>query len=651
MSENRVQRDVILLVAVFFFLTPMMLSDPAYGLAGKCDNCDDSNPCTRDYCGDNGCVHEKLSCYYDGKASQGTVESSENSNRTAQIGPRNQGNAGMQGIAGASGTPGGSETTGSAGASGGSETSGSAGASGGSETPESAGASGGSETSGSNADQQETGTTGDAGAPVYGISSGLVGSGYNGAGSGNNGIASDGNASEETGAEENEPSNSSSSDSGEPGLLMAANSPMTEIDELADESSNPEEENSSHMEDAQEFTNDSNETEIEAQASLSASRRHCDDGIACTDDTWDGKECVHTLKDCDDGNPCTTDSCEDGQCIHVKKDCDDHNDSTIDYCLDGVCINSPKICDDGIECTIDTWNGAACVHTEGNCSDGNPCTIDTCESGKCVHTQKDCDDHNLCTIDTCENGNCINKKMDCDDHNPCTIDTCKDGKCVRTKRDCDDHNPCTLDSCDKNGECVHIWRVCDDGDPCTIDSCDSELGCIHVPVVCGEGKTCVDGTCQYAASNYAQPGTYDIAKGSIIVLPWGKQVVALESVKMENGVAYSSGSPLSFVRQITDSQISLLDSTGTSLSERSEMIGITWQNSPLTMTLFKPDGSTFSGTESSQDVIHMTGSNYDYYFLRSPEKGNWYVKVDASGAGSSGEKYSLISGQVKGGAT
>jgi hypothetical protein len=120
---------------------------------------------------------------------------------------------------------------------------------------------------------------------------------------------------------------------------------------------------------------------------------------------------------------------------------------------------------------------------------------------------------------------------------------------------------------------------------------------------------------------------------------------------VENGIAHAAGSPQRFVRQITNIQTSILAAAGEKISKRAEMIGLDWQNYPLTLTLVKPDGSVLLATENSQDVMHLKGSNYDYYFLRSPSKGNWYVQVGTTSLAGSGERYSLITGLVKGAAS
>ncbi|WP_334140458.1 hypothetical protein [Methanothrix soehngenii] len=359
----------------------------------------------------------------------------------------------------------------------------------------------------------------------------------------------------------------------------------------------------------------------------SALLHFCDDGNACTADAWNGKECVHTPVNCDDDNPCTIDSCENGVCAHKQKDCDDQNESTIDYCLNGVCVHSSKKCDDGNACTIDTWNGNECVHTPGNCDDGNACTADSCENGTCTHRQKNCNDGNPCTVDSCVNGECYHK-----------------GK------NCDDGNACTIDACDGRGKCMHLRRNCDDGNPCTIDECDPYWGCSHTPVVCGAGKRCVNGVCQTISSPRAAPSSYTIPPGSSINLPWGTAVTAIGSAKVENGVTYVAGQPLIFSRQLGYDQAALAAQGISQAAGSAEMVGLAWQSNPFSVTLIKPDGSKLFPDSDRQNIKHVTGTNYDYYFLRNPAKGIWNIEIRPINPGSRGESFSLITGLVSGAA-
>jgi len=399
---------------------------------------------------------------------------------------------------------------------------------------------------------------------------------------------------------------------------------------------------------------------------------------------------------CDDANPCTTDAYDGTNCVYTLLNCDDGNDSTIDSCMDGACINKPlnsvgipsennstnlsssqapladhhPSCDDHDLCTEDSFNGRECVHKQMICDDGDPNTYDYCFKGVCYNTTTNCDDGNPCTIDSFNGSACVHMPMNCDDHNPCTIDTCSDGTCVHTPKNCDDGNPCTSDKCDRRtGRCFSTWK-CDDGNPCTVDYCDSVKGCLHSPVVCAPGKTCIDGVCQYLYYPYATPyypyyqpyvaptasasstaQSYIIPAGTAITLPWASSVTALNALKVENAVAYPGASPLKFVRSLSyEGQAISGYQTEPSISERSEMIGLSWKEASFTLTLIQPNGSALPVQGDNRNVIHLIGPTYDYYFLRNAAQGNWGIEIRPINPGANGAGFSLISGLVKGAA-
>jgi hypothetical protein len=311
---------------------------------------------------------------------------------------------------------------------------------------------------------------------------------------------------------------------------------------------------------------------------------------------------------------------------------------------------------------VDTLNGTRCEHKPKNCDDGDPDTFDYCFEGVCYHTTTRCDDGNPCTIDSFNGIACVNTTRNCDDQNACTIDTCVNGKCVNTPRSCDDGKPCTYDKCDPKRGCYYPSK-CDDGNPCTVDYCNPVGGCSHSPVVCGQGKTCVDGSCvylyypyypyyePYVAPTSALPTAkyYTIPAGTAITLPWAKSVTALNTLKVENGIAYPGASPLKFVRSLglEDQAVSGYQ-TGPSISERAEMIGLSWKNDGFTLTLIQPNGSILPVQGDNRNVMHIVGSNYDYYFLRSAAIGNWGIEVKPINPGANGVGFSLITGLVKG---
>ena len=394
---------------------------------------------------------------------------------------------------------------------------------------------------------------------------------------------------------------------------------------------------------------------------------------------------------CDDSNPCTTEFLNGTSCVYVSMDCNDGNDSTRDFCSGGVCFNEPigyvnvpgennsaevlenntenntladsriRDCDDHNPCTEDYFNGTGCEHKLKDCDDGNDSTHDYCYAGECYHTTRNCDDGNNCTIDSFNGKECVNTPMDCDDGNACTIDTCDNGKCVHTPKNCDDGKACTYDRCDPKTGCYHPSK-CDDGDPCTIDYCDSVWGCYHSPVVCSNGKTCINGVCQYPYYDYvapyvaptsttSSPQSYTIPAGTAVTLPWGQSITALGALQVNNGLAYPGTSPLRFARllgyenQATSAiQIGSVQST----AEQAEMIGLSWKDVSFSLTLIQPDGTALPAVGDGQNVVHVAGNNYDYYFLKNAGKGNWYIDIKPINPTSNGAAYSLISGQVKG---
>ncbi len=389
----------------------------------------------------------------------------------------------------------------------------------------------------------------------------------------------------------------------------------------------------------------------------------CDDSNPCTTNSYNGTGCVYALINCDDGNESTLDSCKDGACINEPKDSVStlsENNSTAVSSSEALMAGHPQSCDDHDPCTVDTLNGIKCEHKPKICDDGKAETFDYCFEGVCYNTTTSCDDGNNCTVDSYNGTACVHSPKNCDDHNACTIDTCDNGKCVHTPKNCNDGNPCTYDKCDRRIGCYNPWK-CDDGNPCTIDYCDSVWGCIHSPVVCGLGKTCINGVCQYLYSYIAPSGplpsaqSYTIPAGTAITLPWGQVATALDFLKVENGIAYSSASPsaspLRFVRLLgLESQAISGYQSGLPISERAEMIGLSWKEARFNLNLIQPNGSILPVQGDNQKVVHLVGPNYDYYFLRNAAIGNWSIEIRPLNQGTDGVGFSLITGLVKGAA-
>ncbi|MFZ2470745.1 MAG: hypothetical protein WAW52_02260 [Methanothrix sp.] len=368
---------------------------------------------------------------------------------------------------------------------------------------------------------------------------------------------------------------------------------------------------------------------------------------------------------CDDGNPCTTNIYNGTGCVYAPIYCDDGNDSTIDSCKDGACtyvpVDSSSIIREYNSTVISSNETLMAGHPSG-CDDHDPCTDDTLNGSRCEHKQKICDDGNPSTNDYCSNGVCYNTTLNCDDGDNCTIDSFNGRVCVNTRKNCDDRNACTIDTC-VDGKCVHKSKNCNDGNPCTIDYCDRARGCMHSYVVCGRGNAWYsyypyDAFYYPYYKPYVAPASttpsaqsYTIPAGTAITLPWTKSVTALNTLKVENGIAYPGASTQKFVRSLglEDQAVSGYQ-TGLLISERAEMIGLSWKDTSFALTLIQPNGSTLSVQGDNQNVVHLLGSNYDYYFLRNAAKGNWGIEVKPINPGANGVGFSLITGLVKGAA-
>ena len=127
----------------------------------------------------------------------------------------------------------------------------------------------------------------------------------------------------------------------------------------------------------------------------------CDDGNACTEDSWGGTQCVYApLPDgtaCDDGNTCTVnDQCQSGTCqpggfAPAGTSCDDglycNGTDTCDG--SGTCLHSGDPCVGGAQCN-QSCNEAQdnCFDPPGTpCDDGLVCTADSCDgAGSCLGT-------------------------------------------------------------------------------------------------------------------------------------------------------------------------------------------------------------------------------------------------------------------------
>jgi len=130
-------------------------------------------------------------------------------------------------------------------------------------------------------------------------------------------------------------------------------------------------------------------------------------------------------------------------------------------------------------------------------------------------------------------------------------------------------------------------------------------------------------------------------------------VTALNTLKVENAVAYPGASPLKFVRSLgLEGQAVSGYQAEQFISERSEMIGLSWKDAGFTLMLIQPNGSALPVQGDNRNVIHLIGPYYDYYFLRNAAPGNWGIEIRPINPNmvAGGVGFSLINGLVKGAA-
>ena len=246
-----------------------------------------------------------------------------------------------------------------------------------------------------------------------------------------------------------------------------------------------------------------------------ANANACNDGNACTNgDACGGGVCLPgTGLLCDDDNPCTSDWCDPQTgCVHKLNSapCSDGDVCTLDdHCHLGACISSAVLkCDDGNLRTDDAcdWaNGCQFVPNAAACDDGNACTTgDQCDQGQCkAASLLACGDGNPCTDDGCNPASgCTygDNGAPCTDGSVCTTnDLCVGGACESGPLlNCDDKNPCTDDSCSPQTGCQHVSNDagCSDGNVCTVGDECSQGSCVAGPTdECDDGNVCTDDSC------------------------------------------------------------------------------------------------------------------------------------------------------------
>jgi hypothetical protein len=125
--------------------------------------------------------------------------------------------------------------------------------------------------------------------------------------------------------------------------------------------------------------------------------------------------------------------------------------------------------------------------------------------------------------------------------------------------------------------------------------------------------------------------------------------MALGTLRVENALAYPGASPLRYVRQLGgEGQAVSAGQPVQPISERSDMVGISWKDGSFTLTLIQPNGVALPVQGDNGNVIHLIGPNYDYYFLRNAAPGSWAIVIKPINPGAYGTGFSLINGLVKG---
>jgi hypothetical protein len=126
-------------------------------------------------------------------------------------------------------------------------------------------------------------------------------------------------------------------------------------------------------------------------------------------------------------------------------------------------------------------------------------------------------------------------------------------------------------------------------------------------------------------------------------------MLSAEVLQVYNGLAYPGATPISFTRDLgSPAQIASIGQVALSAMNQWEMIGLSWKDASFKLTLVQPNKIVLPAQGDGRNVVHLTGSNYDYYFLKSPPAGDWTVQIMPVNAAPSGTGYSLLSGLVQG---
>ncbi len=202
----------------------------------------------------------------------------------------------------------------------------------------------------------------------------------------------------------------------------------------------------------------------------------CDDENDCTDDTFDGANCVYTPRA--NGSPCgdtgNTECTDPDTCLAGA--CQDNHASSGDPCGDqGIDCLTDDTCDGSGLCTDNGyWSGGASCGDTGNTECTDP---DTCLTGACQDNHASlgdpCGDQGIdcLTDDTCDgSGSCTDNGY------------WSDGASCGDAGDTECTDPDTCDgagTCDDNHE--PNGTVCEvDGSACTEDECTGTGTCVTV---------------------------------------------------------------------------------------------------------------------------------------------------------------------------
>ncbi len=184
--------------------------------------------------------------------------------------------------------------------------------------------------------------------------------------------------------------------------------------------------------------------------------QRCEDDFFCTDDSWNGSECVYELRTgyCLINNACISEgtSKPDSACMACRPTVNAEDWSNAE---DGAS------CDDGLVCTEDdACQSGSCQGETVTCDDSVDCTEDRCEEPLgCQFEPKDelCAANEYCDLTNgCTDGGCMQNAVRCVDG---VFQRCNASGSWEDEQSCLDPTPvCTADGCQ---ECVNGVERCE----------------------------------------------------------------------------------------------------------------------------------------------------------------------------------------------